>query len=322
MVKPVYNCSIDDLFLALNYGWELTEQNLPALAAYKSKYTPQYVKTNRADLRSAEDLPDQTARYAPTQSQRLDLVDKKEEVLDYFQFLVGYIEDAYPEAKVKIMTQAAGQGKYAKAQNNNWTSVKALLSSALAFIESNKAELSQNKNMPEDFLARFQKVRTDFDALYNTWNTEDSDSTTLTEEKIKANNAAYNAFAGVTSDAQKVYRKDAAMAQKFSFAALLSQVRGTSAAGVAGKVNEKGTKKGLADGTLTIESLGKSVQTDVNGRFDFSPIAAGFYTLKIEVAGYEPFVIEDFEIRTGAMRRLLIELQPVAAASPVLAMSI
>ena len=61
MVKPVYNCSIDDLFLALNYGWELTEQNLPALAAYKSKYTPQYVKTNRADLRSAEDLPDQTA---------------------------------------------------------------------------------------------------------------------------------------------------------------------------------------------------------------------------------------------------------------------
>ena len=317
MAKTLYNCSVDSLYLALHYGWDLTEQHLAAFAAYKSKYTPAFVTTHREALRAAEDMPDQQARIAPTQAQRVDLVAKKEEVLTYFQFLVGYIEDAYQKDKVKIMTQSAGQAKYAKAQNNNWTSVKSLLSSAVAFIENNQADLTADDNMPLDFLTRFKQARADFDALYSLWNTDDSDSYQLTEAKINANNAVYNTILGVLSDAQKVFRNDATKAQKFTFSALLSQIRGTTAAGVSGKVVIKGTTDVLTNATISILSLNKSVQTDIEGRFELSPIAAGFYNIKIDAPDFEPFIMENFEIKIGTIRRLNIEMQAVVATHTV-----
>ncbi len=313
MVKPMYNSSVDDLYLALQYGWDLTEQNLAALVAYKSKYTTAFVKTHREALRTAEDMPDQQARIAPTQAQRVDLLAKKEVVLTYFQFLVGYIEDAYQADKVKIMTQSAGQAKYAKAQNNNWSSVRGLLSSAITFIENNQADLVADDNMPLDFLMRFKQVRADFDAIYSLWNTDDSDTYNLTDAKINANNALYSTFMGVVSDAQKVFRNDVNLAQKFTFTALLGQIRGTSAAGVSGKVVIKGTTEVLANATISILLLNKSVQTDVEGRFELSPIAAGFYNIKIEAQGYEPFVMENFEIKIGTIRRLNIDMEAVVA---------
>ena len=317
MAKTLYNCSVDSLYLALHYGWDLTEQHLTAFVAYKSKYTPAFVTTHREALRIAEDMPDQQARIAPTQAQRVDLVAKKEEVLTYFQFLVGYIEDAYQKDKVKIMTQSAGQAKYAKAQNNNWTSVKSLLSSAVAFIENNQADLTADDNMPLDFLTRFKQARADFDALYSLWNTDDSDSYQLTEAKINANNAVYNTILGVLSDAQKVFRNDATKAQKFTFSALLSQIRGTTAAGVSGKVVIKGTTDVLTNATISILSLNKSVQTDIEGRFELSPIAAGFYNIKIEAPDFEPFIMENFEIKIGTIRRLNIEMQAVVTLEAV-----
>ena len=321
MAKTLYNCSVDSLYLALQYGWDLTEQHLTALAAYKSKYTPAFVKTHRDALRSTEDMPDQQARIAPTQAQRVDLVAKKDEVLTFFQFLVGYIEDAYQKDKVKIMTQSAGQAKYAKAQNNNWPSVKALLSSAVTFIENNQADLTADDNMPLDFLTRFKQVRTDFDALYSLWNTDDSDTYSLTDAKVNANNALYLTFMGVVSDAQKVFRHDAALAQKFTFSALMGQIRGTTAAGVSGKVLNANTNDVLTNATISILSLNKSVQTDIEGHFELSPIAAGFYNLKIEAPGYESFVIENFEIKIGTIRRLNIEMQAVAVPVSSLALT-
>ena len=276
------------------------------------------MNTNRDAVRVSEDLPDQIARYLPSQLQRVDLVEQKEVVLDYYQFLVGYIEDAFPKSKIKIMIQAAGQPKYTKAQNSNWTSVKGLLSMAIDFIEKNQADLLANNNMPADFLARFKKVRADFDALHSSWNTEDSDSYQLTDDKIKASNEAYALFAGVTSDAQKVFRKDPDMAKKFTFAALLAQVRGTTAAGVGGKVVIVGTKTVLPNVTISIERLDKSVTTGANGRFNISPIAAGFYTLTIEAEGYETLTLENYEVRTGTIGRLTIEMQPVEVKETVL----
>ena len=313
MIKSLFSCSFDDLFLALDYGWDLTEQNLPSFVGYKSKYTPLFVATNRKLVRTAEDLPDASARYAPTQLQRVDLIEKKEVVLNCYQFLVGYIEDAYPASKIKVMIQAAGQSKYAKARANHWTSIKALLSSAVEFIEKNQVDLMANNNMPADFLARFKQVRTDFDTLHSSWNSDDSDSYNLTDAKMKASNEAYTAFLGVTSDAQKVFRQDPAMAQKFTFVSLLSQVRGTTAAGVSGKVVIVDTKTVIPNATISIESLDKSVKTDANGRFELSPIAANTYTLKIEAEGYEPLIIEKYEVKTGTIGRLKIEMTPIAA---------
>ena len=73
----------------------------------------------------------------------------------------------------------------------------------------------------------------------------------------------------------------------------------------------------LTNATISILSLNKSVQTDIEGHFELSPIAAGFYNLKIEAPGYESFVIENFEIKIGTIRRLNIEMQAVVATHTV-----
>ncbi len=323
MAKTSYNCSVNSLYLAIEYGWDLTEQNLAALAAYKSKYTPEFVQANRDLLQQTEDLPDFKARKAPNQSQRLDLLDKKEEVLGYYQYLVGYINDTYSDERLKIMKQAAGQANYAKANNNHWQSVKGLLSSAIKFTEEYQAELTTKGFMPLDFLERFKQVRADFNVLYSIWNSDDSISSTTTESKIDANNTLYTVMMGVISDAQKVFRGNKQMLQKFSFAALLAQTQGTTAAGVKGKISSIGTQAAVVRAKLTIVSLDKSVVTNQEGRYDLSPIAAGIYTILIEAEGFEPFILENSEIKIGAMRRLNVELQPVAVAvaAPEMAMA-
>ena len=58
--------------------------------------------------------------------------------------------------------------------------------------------------------------------------------------------------------------------------------------------------------------------TGANGRFNISPIAAGFYTLTIETEGYETLTLENYEVRTGTIGRLTIEMQPVEVKETVL----
>ena len=83
------------------------------------------------------------------------------------------------------------------------------------------------------------------------------------------------------------------------------------------KVVIKGTTDVLTNATISILSLNKSVQTDIEGRFELSPIAAGFYNIKIDAPDFEPFIMENFEIKIGTIRRLNIEMQAVVATHTI-----
>ena len=96
-----------------------------------------------------------------------------------------------------------------------------------------------------------------------------------------------------------------------------SQARGTKAAGFKDKVTIGETKKTLADATISILSSGKSEVTDKDGRYDFSPLASGFYAVQVEAEDYETVVFENYEVEIGKVGRLNIALQLVAVTAVV-----
>ena len=264
-----------------------------------------------AAIDAADNLPDSVARYAPTKNLRFDLIEKNADVLDCFVLLKGYIADAYTGEKAKTMIDAAGQQFYKKAAVKVWTSTSSLLSAALPFMVANLADLTANDNMPPAFHTRFKEAKATFDSALAKWKTSDTASYGLTDEKIAANNAIYAQLTAMLSDAQKVFRNDDLLKSQFTVAFLLSQTRGTKAAGVSGKVLIANTKTTIEGAQITIVELEKSVVTDAKGHYELSPVASGVYTLRIEIEGYDTLSIENHLVEIGTISRLNIELQPI-----------
>ena len=311
MITTTYNCSQAELYSICRDGWQSCRGVLLALSAYKSKYDETFITTNLAEIDAAEELPNSIARYAPTKSLRVDLVKQNDEVTNCFLLLKGYIEESYRDEKQGIMMEAAGQPYYKKAVAYQWTNTTALLSAASSFMTANMTDLTTDGGMTTAFHTRFVKAKTDFSSALTAWKNSDKDSYSMTDDKVIANNGIYAKLLALMSDVQKVFKKDEAMAKQFTFKFLLSQARGTKAAGVKGKVMDGMTKKTVSEVPVSIPALNKTLQTDDEGRFEFSPLAAGFYTIVLERVGYEKVILEDYEVEIGKIGRLNIELVAV-----------
>ena len=317
MVTPNYSCPQADLYNIGRDGWYSCGLRLAVFAALKSKYTDEFIAENLAEVNAADRLPDKTSRYAPTKNMRVDLIDTNNEVLNCFDLLTGYIDDAFRADKVKTMKEAAGKKYVAKAKTLNWRSTTALLSSASPFLDEHKAVLLSDGFMPPAFVARFAAAEKAFEDTYKAWNASDKASYQLTDDKITANNTIYTKLMAMLADAQKALKDDKQAAKQFTLTFLLSQARGTKAAGISGKVTIGDTKTTLSGVKISILSRDESTVTDKNGRYNLSSIAAGFYTLQAEREGYETAVIQKYEVKVGRVGRLNIALQPVAVAAVV-----
>ena len=317
MIQTNFNCGQQEMYNAVRIGWKLCLQFLASFAAFKAKYTEGFVAQHLAATNAADALPSNQARNALAQALRVDLLDKKNEVLTCFQHLKAYIDDAFRPEKQKIMYNAAGQQFYDKAVNNNWASVTGLLSAAIPFIDTNLTTLTANNNMPPDFATKFKQVKAEFEQIYQDWNTADADTYNQTSEKVNTNNAVYANFTAMLTDAQRIFRNDPDTAKLFVAANIIAQTRGTKASGFAGKIVDDATLDALKNATVTVVELAKTVTADKDGRYDFSPIAAGIYTLCIEAESYEPLTINNYEVKTGTTSRLNVNMKTVSVARKV-----
>ncbi len=320
MTNTQYSCSQPELYILCRKGWHLCGDNLAVFTAYKPKYSATFITDNLAAINAADLMDDSKARYAYSQNLRIDLVDKKDEVLDCFQMLKGYITDAYRADKANTMIQAAGQQYYNKSTSSNWASVTALLSAMVPFVTNNLADLTADNNMPASFANQVQTLKTEFDLLYKNWSDADMAAYEETDTKITANNTIYNNLKTMLSDAQKVYRKDAAMALKFSMDDLMSQVRGTRPSGINGKITNGVNKKGIENAQVYIPELDIMVKSDANGQFQLPNLPVGKYTLMVEAAGFEKVTKLKYEIKSSVTNRLIIKMSavPSAVVAPVL----
>lgn len=311
MTTTSYSCSQAELYEICRKGWQLCEGNLAAFTAYKPKYVLTLINDCLASINAAELMDDSKARYARAQNLRLDLVDKKDEVLDCFQLLKGYIEDAYRGEKIKTMIQAAGQQYYTKVSACNWVNVTAMLNAMGPFVTNNLADLTADNNMPANFGTQIQTLKTEFDALYKSWSDAETAAFEETDAKISLNNTLDTQLKTMLSDAQKIYRKDAVMAEKFTLGDLLNQVRGTRPSGINGKALNSVTKKAIANAQITIVELGIVLKSDENGLFKLTPMALGKYTVIIEAAGFETVTLTKYEIKLSVMNRLIVKMKGV-----------
>ena len=314
MVNTLYNCSQPELFIVCRKAWQLCNDNLAAFTAYKPKYSADFISQNITNINDVDAMDDSRARYARSQNLRVDLVEKKDDILDTFQLLKGYIEDAYRADKANTMIQAAGQQYYMKASSCNWVSVTALLSSMAPFVSNNLADLTANDNMPLDFSTRIQILKTEFDNLYKNWSDADKAASSDTDAKIIANNMIFNNMKTMLSDAQKVFRKDELMSERFSLSDLMAQVRGTRPSALNGRTENGVNKKSITNAQVTIVELDMVVKTDENGQFKFANLPVGKYTVLVEATGFETVKMLKYEIKSSVAHRLIVKMMGVDVA--------
>ena len=205
MTVTKYGSSQQELYNACRFAWQLCETHKNTFAEYKSKYTEAYILQQLAQIDAADALDDSTARYTAAQNLRVKLVEKKDEFMVLFNRLMGYITDAYQVNIAVNMKKSAGQGLYNKANSEHWTSMTGLLSAAVPFANTHKADLCADDNMPADFDERLQTKKAEFEAIYKLWNAADTAASTQTDTKIIANNAIYSNMMAMLTDAKLAF---------------------------------------------------------------------------------------------------------------------
>lgn len=316
MIATQYSCSQAELYSACRLGWQSCEQHLSAFAAFKARYTATFVTDRLAEVNAAAALPDEQARGEATELYRVRLVAAADQCLATWQRLKRYVADAFPAAEQKARLEAAGWLHYERASQHNWDSVAALLQSAVNFIAANAAALAANQNMPAAFQAQCTALLTDFIATQTDFLNAKEEEAIGTADKISANNAVYQRLINMFLDGQEIFRDDEAVRKQFVFTEVLTKIGGAGTSGVSGGVTDGATGRPLEGVLVTVEGREKSALTNDLGRYEILQVAAGFYTIRAEKAGYQTLRQPNHEIRTGTVGRLDLVLQPAEVPVP------
>lgn len=306
MVSSNYNCTQADLYKACRQIWLMCQEHLTEFAKYKGCYTTVFVDENLALINTVAAMENYENRQAPVKDRRKDLMAAAVDCSDLFKLLKGYCTTAFKDDTVvrDAMIGEAGQQYFDKISTGNWSQVSGLLSAMVPFVKKRKETLMEKAYMPEGFIARLEEQKVVFEAALSAWESQKENATPNTEAKIIANNDLKNRVMEVLADGQMVFIKNKAMAQKFVWNSILTEVRGTKPAGLAGRVTDAATKKGLANVVVAIEALGLTVTTDAEGRYEFASLAEGIYEVTFTIEGFKKQIVEKREVKANIKRRL------------------
>ncbi|MBL7816144.1 MAG: carboxypeptidase regulatory-like domain-containing protein, partial [Saprospiraceae bacterium] len=312
-----YNCTQAELYAICRFIWLMCQEHLTGFADYKSKYTAALILENLALIKTVEAMPNHEARKAPIKDLRKDLIVERTDASNLFKLLGGYCTTAAGTDTVlsNAMLHEAGQVYFDKVNSGSWKEIAGLLTAMLSFVRNNTETLQTNGFMPASFLKRLEDKQVAFEAAKLKWETESEAAPASTDTKITANNDLKKRAMEVASDAALAFITQKAIAQKFVWATVAAQIRTERPTGLGGKITIGDTKKGLANVTVTIPSLGLSVKSDAEGRYEFMNLEAGSYTLEFTIEGYNTVVIADREVTTGVKGRLNVAMDAVAVAA-------
>lgn len=311
MAKQTYNCTEQELYTICETGWNSCSQYLPQFTAFKPKYVPAFVVAKLASVEVARKMPDEQQRNEAYETASVNLKKQGRMCCDKWQMLKRYIADAFPADEQKAMLESAGFNYYDKAGNNNWDSVKGLITSGSTFINAKLAILMANDNMPLTFQAEFDVEKADFEILHQQFIQAEEASRVGQGIKMNANNAIHADLMSMLLDGQEIFKKEEALLKQFVFAELLYLASGTGTAGFKGRVTTVGTPVGIQGVQVTVKNTSKTTQTDTDGKYEINQLASGIYTISFEKAGYQPKTIENWEVKVGTVSNLNVELTPL-----------
>jgi hypothetical protein len=312
MTTANYNCNTQELYSAARLGWDSCSEQLTDFTAFKAKYTAALITTQLAEIVNAANLPDDQARAAKAESERITLTQIADTCLANWQKLKRYIADAFSTEQQKPNIESAGSQYYEKAGNYNWDSLQGLLTAGQTYIAANLAALQANQNMPATFATTFGTDKTAFDNLHQQFLQSEELSQQGTEAKIIANNKVYSNLISMFLDGQEIYKTNEVIKKQFVFDQVLNLVSGTGTAGIKGYVSADKTNAPIQGAMVAIEQNGKSATTDQDGKYQILQVAANTYNIKIGAEGYTSKLIENVVIKTGTVSTLSATLVPIS----------
>jgi hypothetical protein len=312
MTTANYNCNTQELYSAARLGWDSCSEQLTDFTAFKAKYTATYITAQLAEIDTAANLPDDQARAAKAESERINLTQIADTCLANWKKLKRYIADAFSTEQQKPNIESAGSQYYEKAGNYNWDSLQGLLTAGQTYIAANLAALQANQNMPAAFATSFSTDKTAFDNLHQQFLQSEELSQQGTEAKVIANNKVYSNLISMFLDGQEIYKTNEVIKKQFVFDQVLNLVSGTGTAGIKGYVTADKTNTPIQGAIVAIEQNGKSATTDQDGKYQILQVGANTYNIKIGAEGYTSKLIENVVIKTGTISTLSATLVPIS----------
>jgi hypothetical protein len=301
---PVYRCTQMEFYSICETAITNLEANLPVFADFKTKYTAAFVASLRAERTAAMALPDMDVRDAVSETLRVEMLPFAANCVKYFQFLKGYIDDAFAVDLRAINYKAAGLDEYEGAKENNWEDLVGMNLKMNSFITANSALLTSAGFMPATFAANVASASAGFDAKYAEFKVSRQTSES-TAAKIRANNELYRKMMDFMTDGQMLFGTKEEMKKLFTFSVLKSLVSPPGSASL--RVLAKNADTTPAAGVNVIIRLvdggapAVNAATDATGEVIFSGIDAGVHSVTVDFAPAQSYTKE---VNTGVAARL------------------
>ena len=206
-------------------------ENLFAIfASKKAFYNAVYVAAKLAEIKAAEEMPDEQARNETHETLRIQLKKKALACREYWKYLERYIVSAFLKDEHKTNLDAAGKVQYDEAGDDNWDIIALMMSNAYEFITNNSVILGINletgtpDNMPAGFILEFEGVKTDFDNGYKAFLQAEEGAQTGTQTKNDANDMIYEKMMQMLGDGQAYIKNNPAVKKQFVLTNLLELV--------------------------------------------------------------------------------------------------
>lgn len=223
-----YPCKQLELYAVLRIALGSYREHITEFGNFKAKYNPKWGNDFEKEINAAAKLPAFQARDEASETAKILLSKKATECGNKWQDLKRYIATTTDwEDLQKPKLEAAGSTIYKAATHGNWEVMKGLLESAKNFIKNNTAVLQADDNMPAGFPAQFNTLKQDYQELYDDFIDKTQDQGQETDEKIIENNRIYKKLVEMLLDGQAIFRNNAALGERFTFASVLKIVRGS-----------------------------------------------------------------------------------------------
>jgi hypothetical protein len=230
--SAIYTCSQAELYSGLNSAWNSQAERETEFEAENTEYTPGISVTRKASIQAAKAMPDGQARYADSETFRLDMEDLLDENLGKWNSLEGYIKKAFKGSHFKPRIEEAGKNYYETAANQNWEDVGLLMEAGKNFIGTHSAVLIASGGMPVGFELAYNNKKSAFDTLYEQYKTAREDAQEQTDAKLNANNAIFKEGREMMDDGKHIFRKSASIRERFIWERILSMISPGGGAGI------------------------------------------------------------------------------------------
>ncbi|MBK7854416.1 MAG: hypothetical protein IPJ79_05470 [Bacteroidetes bacterium] len=317
MIAPLFNCTQGLMYETTKMMWVNCKARIIEMGEFKSFYTIAYCDERIAEIEAAQAMKSEAARVLEHEMLRFELVDLADAMRSKWQALKQYISSVYKVKDVREANwRAAGWASYERASENNWVSVKDLISNGSNYIAEHKAALSANGNMPDDFQTAFDAAGDAFKLKLTDYETAQQNAATGTDAKNEANNDVYQQAIDMGQDGQFVFRKEESLRKQFSFEAVSERLEPTGTGTVV--VELKDAESNLVIEKFVVTNMETSRKVDsVNGRAEMGQQAATDKegrNYKVVADGYAEKII-NVVLNAGVKKIEKVSLVPLISAA-------